>query len=314
MSSMDLECALLALPLEIRLQIWSLLLAPPAPLIMRSLFIRSGFQNVFMSQQAKRITVTLLLLCKQIAAEALPLLYAQPTWKASCRLEALASQIGTDNFGLIKRISVDADDLASVISSLVLDIQENEPKLRSSLVLAGVGLKTEPGFQGRIDSMIADSPASGFDLGASPPRSRRLRFSNLEALEVEAYQTIALTNRGSRRTRKEALRLCDFARQILLYHPVLNQLVQQGGFGRGGSDAIDLEMGRVRWRFLRSTGKERPSMTVHEHEVDLDQLEDMLRALIEMDDEDEINRRREKEGVAGWTEEGFRQYPYLSSL
>src|SRR6185312_6385425 len=100
--SLPLEIRLLSLPLEIRLQIWSLLLTPADPLIMRSLFIRTHYHSVFMTQQPKHLCTSILRVCKQISGESLPILYSQPEWRAACRFEALASQISIANFSFIK--------------------------------------------------------------------------------------------------------------------------------------------------------------------------------------------------------------------
>ena len=307
------NCALLELPLEIRRQIWLLLLTPPVELMMRSLFIRDNYRNIFMTQQLKGINVQLLRACKQIASEGLPLLYAQPVWGAACRLEALASQIGISNFCFIKRLCVDADDLSSIVGSLILDMQENESGSRALIASPGVELKLELESRALMESMMF-----GDAYEHSSPRhaisQRRLRFANLEVLEVDGYQMMALSSRGNRRARQEALRLCNFARQILCYHPTLSLLLQRDTEGSSGSDAVDLTMGRVHWRFLRATGAGCPSRSFDEHEVDLNGLEDMFRALIDIDEEDDTTWQRERGRLANWTDSGFRQYPYLTSV
>lgn len=281
-----MENKLLNLPIEVRLQIWTYLITPTYPLVMRSLFLRSNYRNIFMTQQIKQLCISLLPVCRQITSEVLPILYAAPIWRAACRLEALASQIGVKNFALIRKLGVDADDLGNLIESLVLDAKD----------------ATFPNTANKqSNSMVV------------LPEPRRLRFAKLEVLEVEGYQSVALTSKGSQKSRKEALTLCSFAKQILSYHPILNVLVQTGG-DMGRSDALDLSMGRVKWRFLRETGTECPRMAANEHKVDLDALHDMLNGIVELDQQDVDNKLREKEALAGWTDEGFRQYPYLTSL
>lgn len=273
-----------------------------------------------MTQQIKQICVNLLRVCHKITSEVLPLLYAAPTWKASCRLEALASQIGITNFALIKKLGVDADDLSSVIGSLVLDLQENNSdqagvSIRDSDFLSGkvsVDLRREMESRIVMENLFTSASDSDTIPSITPQKQRRLRFANLEVLEVDGYQSIALTSKGSKRSRREAMRLCHFAKQILSYHPVLNMLVQAGG-DMGRSDALDLSMGRVKWRFLRGTGIGCPRVAVTEHKVDLVELSDMLEALVELDEQDSVVKIREKEALAGWTLDGFRQYPYLTS-
>lgn len=308
---------LLSLPLEIRRQIWTFVLTPSQPLTMRSLFIRAHYRSIFMTQQPKQINTSILRVCRSITAECLPILYSLPHWRSACRFESLASQVGIENFGHITRMSVDVDDLPSIVGSLLLDMQERngEQDLLGDQCRSSIELKLELESRALLENMIssgpvtwqANAPPAG-TISPWPPTQRRLKFLNLELLEVEGYQTIALTNRGNRKSRLEGLRLCRFARDILAYHPTLCVLVQAEKLGYGSSDAVDMTMGRVRWRFLRNElGK-----VSHEHVVDLEGLEALLRALIEMDDEDERVRRRKT--LAGWMENGrFQQYPYLST-
>lgn len=309
------QCKFLALPAEIRLQIWTLLLTPPTPLVMRCLFIRDHYRSVFMTQQPKNFTIAILRLCKQTTAEVLPILYGQPLWRAACRSEALASQVGISNFGLIKRICVDIDDLPTIVGSLVLDMQENEHSPQLLKGMPTVELKLEMESRALMENMMLDATSSEMLTPAAAISQRRLRFANLEVLEVEGYQTVALSQKGSRRSRLEGLRLCNFARQILSYHPTLDVLVQQAKVGNGGSDAVDLTMGRVRWRFLRTAGTSPPAKSINEYNVDLDELEDLLRVLVELHEEGAASRRSEREKLPGWMEDGsFRQYPYLTSV
>ena len=300
---MDVASVLLQLPLEIRLQIWSLLVTPTDPLVMRSLFIRAYYHSIFMSQQSKGICTSILRTCKQIAQETLPILYGLPEWRAACRLEPLASQIGIANFSLIKHICVDVDDLPSIVGSLLLDLQERDPGYQTG-TSSSVELKLELESRALLENMISSRPlypqSQPLPVGMVPSMQRRLRFVNLEIVQVEGYQTMALTNRGSRKVRLEGLRLCKFAREILAYHPRLAVMVQQDPAGNGGSDAVDLGMGRVRWRFLRH----QEYKAVNEHPVDLAALEELLRAMVEIDEEDAMARHRDHNGV-------YQQYPYL---
>lgn len=308
------QCALLALPVEIRLEIWMILLQPPDLLVMKSLFIRRNYRNVFMSQQAKKLTLSLLRVCKQITAEALPVLYAQPTWLASCRMESLASQIGTSNFGLIKRLCVDADDMTTIIGSLILDIQEREPSASSLIASSAVELSLELDSRALMENMMLEDPSDQLLTQTDLVSQRRLKFSSLDILEVEGYQAMALTSRGNRKSRREGLRLCNFARQILRYHPTLDAIVEQAPSSTGGSDALDYTMARVKWRFLRVSGTCAPGKTAMEHWLDIDALEEMLRALIDIDEGDSNVKLSESKRVAGWLADGtFLQYPYLSS-
>lgn len=313
MATMDTASPLLQLPLEIRLHIWSLLLTPDDPLVMRSFFIRAYYRSIFMTQQPKSICTSVLRVCKQIAYEALPILYGLPEWRAACRFEALASQVSITNFSFIKHMYVDVDDLPSIVGSLLLDMQESDPDHRMG-TSSSVELKLELESRALLENMISSSPSSS-QLQALPagmvspwaPMQRRLKFTNLEVLQVDGYQTMALTSRGSRKARLEGLRLCKFAKEILAYHPSLASLVQQDSVGSGGSDAIDVGMGRVRWRFLRH----QRCKTVNEHMVDVAALEEMLRAMVEMDEMDALARHR-GHNFPIWGQGGtFQQYPYL---
>lgn len=313
-SSSSLQCALLHLPLEIRLQIWALLLQPPDRLVMKSLFIRRNYRNVFMSQQAKNLTLSLLRLCKQVTVEALPILYAQPTWLASCRMESLASQIGTSNFGLIRRLCVDADDLSTIIGSLILDMSEQEPTTNALISSPSVELSLELESRALMENMMLEGSSDQLFMRTDLVSQRRLRFSNLDVLEVEGYQAMALTSLGNRKSRREGLRLCNFARQILRYHPTLDVIAEQGPTNFGGSDAMDYTMARVKWRFLRVNGTGAPRKNATEHWLDINALENMLKALIDIDEEDAAVKQTERKRLAGFLEDGtFSQYPYLSS-
>jgi len=266
-----------------------------------------------MTQQPKAICTTVLRVCKQITHEVLPILYGRPEWRAACRVEALASQISIANFGLIKHMCVDVDDLPSIVGSLLLDMQEADPDHRMG-TSSSVELKLELESRALLENMISSSPSSSQPQALpagmiSPwtPMQRRLKFANLEVLQVEGYQAMALTSRGSRKARLEGLRLCKFAKEILAYHPSLASLVQQDTVGNGGSDAIDMGMGRVRWRFLRH----QRCKAVNEHVVDVVALEEMLRAMVEIDEKD-AQVRHKGHDFPIWGQGGpFQQYPYL---
>ncbi len=313
MAEITAASPLLSLPLEIRLQIWSLLLTPVDPLVIKSLFIRTYYRSKFMTQHPKQLCTTVLRVCKQITDEALPILYGLPEWRAGCRFEALASQVSINNFSFIKHMCVDADDLPSIVGSLLLDMQESNPDHRTG-TSSNVELKLELESRELLENMISSSSSSSQAqalpagiVSPSLPIQRRLKFANLEVLQVEGYQAMALTSRGSRKSRLEGLRLCKFAKEILAYHPSLAVLVQQDSVGNGGSDAVDMGMGRVRWRFLRYKG----CKAENEHVVDLNVLEETLRAMVVIDEEDAIARHQES-SFPIWGQGGsFQQYPYL---
>lgn len=216
-------------------------------------------------------------------------------WRASCRLEQLASQIGVENFGFIRRMEVDSDDLGAVLGGLRREVkfqQEQEQHRQGNTVLESINL--------------------------SNPRF--LRFGNLESLSVEGWQKVALTSRGSKGSRIEGRGLCFMAMGVLSVAPRLDVLVQIGDDGgMGGSDARDLSMGRVKWRFLRSMGETRTGTSRDrsgkgivdggqtEHVVDLVEMIALFDALIEMDEVEERGTQSES-----WRGGVFRQYPYLA--
>lgn len=229
-------------------------------------------------------------------------------------MEALASQIGTSNFGLIRWLCVDADDLTTIIGSLILDISEQEPAANSLISSPTLELSSELESRALMENMMLAGSSDQLFTRNDLISQRRLRFSNLDILEVDGYQAMALTSRGNRKSRREGLRLCNFARQILRYHPTLAVIAEQAPTSSGGSDALDYSMARVKWRFLRVAGTCAPQKTVTEHWLDIDALEDMLKALIDMDEEDAGVKQTEGKRLAGWLEGGrFSQYPYLSS-
>ena len=266
-----------------------------------------------MSQQAKQLCTSILRVSKQITTETLPILYSQPEWRAACCVEALASQISIGNFSFIRHMCVDFDDLPTIVGSLLLDMQEADPEHHIG-TSSSIELKLELESRALLENMISfSSPSSqpqALPAGTvlpGMPMQRRLKFANLEILEVEGYETMALTSRGSRKARLEGLRLCKFAKEILLYHPSLAVLVQQDSVGHGRSDAVDMSMGRVRWRFLRHEG----GKAANEHAVDLDTLEERLRMMVDMDEEIALASQR-GHGASNWTHDGrFQQYPFL---
>lgn len=265
-----------------------------------------------MTQHPKHLCTPVLRVCKQTTSETLPILYGGPEWRAGCRFEALASQISISNFSLIKHMCVDADDLPSIVGSLLLDVQERDPGYRVGTFLA-VEQKLELESRALLENTIlsdASAPTKPSAGMAVPWTSmQRLKFANLEVLQVEGYQTMALSSRGNRKSRLEGLRLCKFAKEILAYHPSLAVLVQQDPSGNGGSDAVDMGMGRVRWRFLRHEG----CKAANEHVADLSALEKALKAMVEIDEEGALGRQQQQQHtVPAWGQGGtFQQYPYL---
>lgn len=209
------ETHLLSLPLELRLQIYDLLLTPyslppaapiPIPLPIGPLFIRAHYKTLFMSQHPQmNFQTTLLRVNRQVAAECLPILYSRTLWRASCRLEQLASQIGHINFGYIKSMEIDPDDLGSLLTSLRRDAEEREVA-RAAAISA-------------LDQSHDDDAATS--IPTQPPISRRLRFTNLDRLHVNGYQTLSPTSRGTKKSRLEARALCFTALSILSVHPTL---------------------------------------------------------------------------------------------
>lgn len=235
----------LALPYELRTEIYQHLLTPITTLTLRCLFIRKDYRNVFMTQQPKDICTALLRVCRQITHETLPILYAHPHWRCACRMENLALQIGIPNFALTTHLAIDPDDLPTVATCL--DIQRHGSRAHAPLL---------------------------------PPTTAGLRFARLETLEVEGFQAAALdASLGTRRMRVEALRLCELARRILASHPQLTCLLQRGPAGDGGADARDLSWGRVRWRFVTSRAQRREG----EHPVDLPVTREALQFCLDED-------------------------------
>lgn len=300
---------LFSLPLELRLQIYDLLLTPyslppaapiPIPLPIGPLFIRAHYKTLFMSQHPQmNFQTNLLRVNRQIAAECLPILYSQTFWRSSCRLEQLASQIGHINFGHIKSMEVDPDDLSSLLASLRRDAEDREIARATATAL--------------LNQSHTDDAQTSTSTPTQPPISRRLRFTNLDRLHVSGYQTLSPTSRGTKKSRLEARALCFTAMSILSVHPTLSVLVQtELNINDGGADARDLSYGRVKWRFLRH----RTEMREDEFVVDLVEVISLFESLIGMDGEGEVEGRSgngERLGLTSWRDgDGvFRLYPYL---
>lgn len=126
-------------------------------------------------------------------------------------------------------------------------------------------------------------------------------FSNLELLVTEGYQAAALSSYATRRARFEAIRLCKMAQCILDAAPNLAVLVQRSRLSKGKSDAIDMTMGRVRWRFLRKEG----AVDSDEAVVDIPAVIAVLENLIMS------HEHRGQDEHAMWRTGQFRQYPHL---
>ncbi|KAJ9660299.1 hypothetical protein H2198_002607 [Neophaeococcomyces mojaviensis] len=286
----------LAIPLELRQHIYMYLLTPvTADLTIRGFFIRAYYRYEFMSQQAKQVCVSILTVCKQITSEALPVLYSTSLWQCRCRIDSLASQIGMQNFGLIKRMYCDTDDLPCIVDSLTQDYL-HEMLRRGSQEEVVVDMTAGERVQYRKGLV-------GSETGA------RLKFTGLEMLQVEGYQAMSLTSVGDSKARVEGLNLCRMAESILERHPSLVLLVQRDQkAGNGGMDAVDFTTGRVRWRFLRY---ERDVLD-EEHIVDLPGMMALFQMLIEHDKKEGAHRRSSL--PTGWTSTGvFQQYPYLAA-
>ncbi len=111
----------LSLPIEIRLQVYSLLLEDPSIRI-QYLFVRKNFQSAFRNKsQCINVHPQILRTCRQIYSEGSPGLYGGPHFDCgSCilGLEKLRAQIGIRNFRLIKRLTLDPTDLHDVATDL----------------------------------------------------------------------------------------------------------------------------------------------------------------------------------------------------
>lgn len=178
-------------------------------------------------------------------------------------------------------MEIDADDLGTVLAGLRRERAEEEEKVDHG---------DEDG-EGMVNAVIKRP-------------SKFLRFSKLESLNVDGWQKSALTSRGSKSSRIDGRSLCFIAIGVLAVAPSLNVLVQvSDGNGIGGSDARDLSMGRVKWRFLRSVGE----MKGNEHVVELVEMIALFDALIEMDEISERGAESES-----WRGGVFRLYPYLA--
>ena len=111
----------LSLPIEIRLQVYSLLLKDFSIQI-QYLFVRQNFQSAFRNKSpCTNIHPQILRTCRQTHSEGSPILYGSPHFDcSSCilGLEKLRAQIGPYNFRLIKRLTIDPIDLGDVASEL----------------------------------------------------------------------------------------------------------------------------------------------------------------------------------------------------
>ena len=110
----------LDIPSEIRIQIYELLLAD-ASLIVQYLFIRNGFRSMFRNKTPPALSAQILRTCQQIAREGASILYGKPRFDCSdCinGVEKLQAQIGPKNFGLIKRLTLDSEDVHGVADAL----------------------------------------------------------------------------------------------------------------------------------------------------------------------------------------------------
>lgn len=263
------ESTLLKLPAEIRSQIFRYLMTCAAGVVIRSLFIREYYRTFFMSQQHVDVCTPLLLVCRQITNEILPILYAGPMFKCFSRVERLCCQVGLVNFGFITQMNIDIDDVY----------------------------------------LLDESLSARSDIGGDSDNSfnERLNFHSLEVLEVEAFHSMALRHDGNLGQKREALRLCYQAQRILKRHPWLRVVVQRGPQGNGGSDAIDLGFGRLRWRLLKDDRIKHPDEQIVDLELMVAHLETMLQA---------ADQNAEATSLAvSWTKTGiFRQYPYLDPL
>lgn len=304
------SCPLLSIPTEIRLQIWTYLMKPAEQLIVRSLFIRTYYRTVFMSQHSKEFEGQLLRVCKTVTAEVLPLLYGLPHWRASCRIENLASQISIANFCLIRRMTVDVDDLRVVVDSLRLDVLErcNDNQTLGRKIFSGDELVIEsrgPEQNMALSNAISSISAPAGRVMSRSPAQRRVQFANLELLEVEGHQCATFTSRGTLASRFEAHKLYRLAGELLKYHTSLSILVQADKVGTGGSDAVDLYMSRVKWRFLRDIRQ----ITDQETIVDLKTQLGLLDSLIETQQQQETLNTPTSSWIRGGE---YRQYPYLA--
>jgi hypothetical protein len=110
----------LDLPREIRISIYEFLPADPS-IVMQYLFVRNHFRSMFRNKIPPELSAQILRTCQQIAGEGAPILYGIPKFDCSnCILgvEKLQGQIGPQNFCLIKRIVLDAEDIHGVASAL----------------------------------------------------------------------------------------------------------------------------------------------------------------------------------------------------
>ena len=209
-----MDCKLLELPVEIRMQIYEYLLADSS-IVISSLFIRKLFLQKFMCKHNCGLNPEVLYTCRQINNEASRVLYGSPLFQCATATDGLGrlfSKVGTKNFSYIRRIVCDPRDLADIAEAL--QVQQ------------GMSL-----YQ----------------------RYQRLESVSTDGLRIKVLEGIPPTSQSARDDLNEALRLCKHALAILNAHPVLSVLAQKlHGISNGGADAVDTSNPRARWRFLKS--------------------------------------------------------------
>jgi hypothetical protein len=213
-----MDCKLLELPVEIRMQIYEYLLADSS-IVISSLFIRKWFEQRFMCKHNCGLNPEVLYTCRQINNEASRVLYGSPLFQcatATDGLGRLCSQVGTKNFSYIRRLVCDPRDLGEIAEAL--------------------------------------QAQQGMNLYQ---RYQRLESVNTDGLRIKVLEGIPPTSTSASTTDLvEALRLCKHALAILNAHPVLSVLAQTlHGISNGGADAVDTSNPRARWRFLKSEGE-----------------------------------------------------------
>ena len=212
-----MDCNLLELPVEIRMQIYEYLLADSS-IVISYLFIRKGFLHKFMCKHNCGLNPEVLYTCRQINNEASRLLYGSPLFQCATAIEGLKrlrSQIGTKNFSYIRRIVYDPSDLAKIAKALQIE--------------QGMSL-----YQ----------------------RYQRLESLNTDGIRIKVLEGVPPTNDSARKDLVKDLELCKHALAILNAHPVLSVLAQtHHGISNGGADAVDTSNPRAKWRLLRSEGE-----------------------------------------------------------
>jgi hypothetical protein len=212
-----MDCKLLELPVEVRMQIYEYLLADSS-IVISSLFIRKWFLQKFMCKHNCGLNPEVLYTCRQISNEATRVLYGSPLFQcatATDGLERLWSQVGDKNFSYIRRIVCDPSDLAVIAKAL---------QVQQGMTLYH--------------------------------RYQRLESVNTDGLRIKVLEGIPPTSNSAREDLDEALQLCKHALAILNAHPVLSVLAQTlHGISNGGADAVDTSNPRARWRLLKSEGE-----------------------------------------------------------